>query len=82
MFLIMSASTSHAEGSYLVADRGIRVSEKQLVSTPAVRSVEAVVPVTEVNGDVQVSTCVEYDGGECVPSEKMGFFSIVTAKDI
>ena len=33
-----------------------------------------------VIGDVQVSTCVEYNGGECKPST--AFYSIITSEDL
>jgi len=33
-----------------------------------------------VIGDVQVSTCVEYNGGECKPST--AFYSVITSEDL
>jgi len=57
-----------------------------LISTPNVITVtEIVEPVIErtvVDGDVTVSSCVEYNDNECSPAEEGGFFSIVSAKDI
>ena len=83
--LLLISSSVYAENCFLVSDKGIRVPEPQLVSTPYVRAVPVeVVPVTQVYGDVLVKTYVEYEGEVQTQenTERAGFYSIITAKDI
>lgn len=85
LLLTLLSTNAQAEGAYLVGDFGVihdRRGVLQSIFTPTVRVVDPVIEQTKTDGKMEVNSCVSYDGGECLPAEESGFFSIVSSVEV
>ena len=93
LLMVLFISNCYADNSYLVGDLGIVkpdmtgiliAKDKPMAQPLFYHKAEPVYDRTKVDGDVTVTTEIEYDGvvQSKEDAERSGFFSIVTAKDL